>query len=208
MLTTNCPLSGTLGAVSESVCPQDMGQIVKVAFQLKQTPKSFTAATIKLLATWTPLLAANDASKIVISPVLNDFKISKSEILTEGGNDNTTVNGMPQINGLGPAKATALLKSIQDACKQALQALFPYSQIQPGITNLIGWFINSQNQIISGADGAGFDIFGLAIGDPGTEGYAKHDESDFQFSLKPGWSDGRIIQAATDFDYLKLKNPA
>lgn len=207
MLTANCPLDTKLTAVPETTCPFDFGQIAKIAFQQRQSAKSFTAITIKSLATWTPLLAASDVTKVVMSPIVNNPVIPKSEILKEGGNDNTTLKGMPQINGLGHVEMTAIIKSISDATKQALQALFPFSQIMPGLTNLYAFFITSDNKIIAGADGVGIYVYGVAISDPGSDGFAKKNECTFQLSLPGGWSDNIIVVPATDFTFLTLKNP-
>lgn len=208
MLTANCPLASALTAVPETTCPVDFGQIAKIAFQKRQTTSSFTTTTIKLLATWTPLLAASDASKVVISPLLSNLIVPKTEILKEGGNDNTTYKGMPKVNGLAPAEVTALLQSISDATKQALQALFPFSQIMPGYTELWAYFLTSDNKVISKSDGSGIDVFSVAVSDLGSEGFAKKNEADLKFFLEGGWSDGVVLTAMTDIKTLFLKNPS
>jgi hypothetical protein len=207
MLTAQCPLGAALTAVPETSCPVDFGQIAKIAFQQVQSVSTFTAATIKVKANWTAALAASDATKIVLTPIVGNLVIPKSEILKEGGNDNTTFNGMPKVNGLGFVEVSCLLRSISDATKQALQALFAYSQIIPGDSTLCAYFLTSDNKVISGAAGVAIPVFAVAVSDVGTEGFGKNNECDLKFFMQGGWSDGVIATAATDFKTLTLVNP-
>ena len=122
-LVTQCPLSAAVTSVPETSCPVAFDQISKIAFQQIQSTPSFTTTTVLLKATWTPLLAASDATKVVLTPMLSNLVIPVSEVATEGGGDNTTINGIRNVLGLNSVTVTATLANISDATKQALQGL-------------------------------------------------------------------------------------
>ena len=68
-----CPGLAALKSIPNATCSEGFGQIQKVIFQrLRQDngkPNAFTTEKpITKLANLTPLLAANDSTKIVVSP--------------------------------------------------------------------------------------------------------------------------------------------
>ena len=75
-LICQCPAAAAITTIPNVTCPENFGQIQKVAFQRLQKASgarnSFTTtADIKLKASWTSLLTAEDGSKVVISPYIN-----------------------------------------------------------------------------------------------------------------------------------------
>jgi hypothetical protein len=109
----SCPPPTALATIPSQACPEVWDQIVKFAFQRKQATPSFTSTTIKVAATWTPLLTASDSTKVVITPYIAGVVIPPGEVLKEGGNDNSTINGIPRITGLGFVPVTAQPQSLQ-----------------------------------------------------------------------------------------------
>lgn len=192
-----CPPSAALTTIPAQLCPENWGQIQRLAFQRKQAVPSFTATTIKAIATWTPLLTATDATKVVITPFIAGIVIPTGEILKEGGNDNTTINGIPRLTGLGHVAVTAKPQSLSAAVRAALQTLASESAVSPGFTNLWVYYINQYNQIIANDDGSGFDAYNVMIGDTGSEGLNKLNENNFSFDLAPGWSKAATIYTPT-----------
>jgi hypothetical protein len=183
-----CPPGTALSTIPSQACPEVWDQIVKFAFQRKQTTPSFTSATIKVAATWTPLLTATDSTKVVITPYIAGVVIPPGEVLKEGGNDNSTINGIPRITGLGFVPVTAQPQSLQAAVRTALQGLGSESALSPGFTNIWVYFFNRFNQIIANADGSGFDAYNIMGGDAGTEGLGKLNTMKWGFDLAGGWS--------------------
>lgn len=210
-LINSCPLPNALGAVPETNCPVIFGQIAKIAIQRIQAVPSFTLVNALLKATWTPLLAAADDEKIVLTPMVNNVVLPQSELLTEGGNDNTTINGIRNVRGLGAVTVTGQILNITEATKAALQALFGESKSPtPGATNLWGYFLTTDGKVIGKKEGlnlAGIPIYNLALTDPGSEGYNKDNVFNFSFDMEGGWSDGFEV-LKTDFKPLTFKNPA
>jgi hypothetical protein len=184
-----------------------MDQIVRIAFQRKQAAPSFTTTSILVQATWTPLLSAVGDTKVVLSPLIPGMVIPPSEILENGGNDNTTINGIPELRGIGFTKVTAQLQSESAAIRVALRKLAAESALTPGFTNLWGYFINKDGQVIGSLNGSnveGFPIYNVAVGDPGTEGYLQNNKTNFSFALAGGWADSLAIYNPTDFNPVNL----
>lgn len=201
----SCPPPAALATIPAQACPEVWDQIVKFAFQRKQASPSFTSATIKVAATWTPLLTATDNTKIVITPYIAGVVIPPSEVLKEGGNDNSTINGIPRIGGLGHVSVTAQPQSLAAAVRTALQGLGSESAISPGFTNLWVYFFNRYGQIIANADGSGFDAYNVMGGDAGTEGFNKLNTINWGFDLAGGWStNATLYQPTAPFNPLTL----
>jgi hypothetical protein len=192
-----CPPPTTLASIPPNDCGENFGQIVKFAIQRRQSTPSFSSTTIKVAATWTPLLTATDSTKMIITPYIPGVVIPPGEILKEGGNDNTTIFGIPRLVGLGFIPVTAQPQSLQATVRAALQALGSESAIQPGFTNLWVYFFNQFNQIIANADGSGFDMYNFMVGDSGTEGLGKLNTVNLGFDLAAGWSKTAAIYNPT-----------
>ena len=211
----DCPLPSTLGTIPDNLCPETWGQIVRVGVQLRQATSTFTAATIGLKATWTPLIAETDETKIVISPPILDFKIPTNEIIKEGGNDNTTIGGVPEVKGLGFCDVTGLLKNINAATHAAMKALMPYSMSpMAGVSQLQVYLFTADNRVlyVEGATSGqskyadGIVAYNLTVSDRGSEGHNQHTISNFSMQFKGGWSDNvKIVDL--DFDPLTLVAP-
>jgi hypothetical protein len=200
-----CPPPTALADIPSQSCPERFDQVVKIAFQRTQSTSSFTALTIKTQATWTPLLTAVDDTKVIISPYIANVVIPTGELLKEGGNDNTTINGIPRLAGKGFVAVTAALEDANAAVREAINALASESAIQPGFTNLAIYMFNRFGQIIANSDGSAIPVYNVAIGDVGTEGFNKTNKANMSFDLAPGWSDDvTVFNPTSPFNPLNL----
>jgi hypothetical protein len=200
-----CPPPTALATVPTQACPERFDQIIRFFFQRKQATPSFTASTIKVAATWTPLLTAVDSTKIIGTPLIPNVVIPTGEIKKEGGDDNTTINGIPKLVGRGHVGVTAQLNDIQATVRAALRALASESALSPGFTNLWMYAINRSGQIIANSDGSGIDVYNVYAGDVGSEGLNKANIANFAFDLAPGWSDNvAIFDPTAPFNPLNL----
>ena len=74
----NCPVGASINNIPLSDCPEDFGQIQKLilqrVFSSGTTKNKFStlsgAGAPDLLASWTPLLAAADGTKVVQTPFI------------------------------------------------------------------------------------------------------------------------------------------
>lgn len=200
-----CPPSAALTTIPLQDCPENWGQFQRIAFQRKQATPSFTSATIKVAATWTPLLVAVADTKIVITPFISGLTIPPGEVLKEGGNDNSTINGIPRIVGLGFVPVTAQPQSLKTAVRAALQLLGSESSVTPGATNLWMYPINQYGQILANSDGSGIDVYNVMGGDVGSEGFGKLNTINWGFDLAGGWSkDATLFTPTAPFKPLNL----
>jgi hypothetical protein len=210
-LTQTCPLPAALTAIPESACPFRFDQISKIAFQQIQTSGFMTTTTVLLKATWTALLAAVDATKIVLSPPINNLILPPTEVNSEGGNDNTTIGGVRNIKGLNMVTVTGQLLNISVATKLAVQALFDFSKAPaPGVTKLWAFFFTTDGRVIYRKETLnvlGIEVYNVTVTDPGSEGLNANNVHNFSFDLLGGWADNIDYLTLTDFKAMTIQNP-
>ena len=131
-----CPQPTALASAPNPTCPVRFDQIQKMGIRRISGATALTTATVLLAATITPLLSATDNTKLLISPWLSNFIIPNSEPLKEGGNDNTTINGIPKLNGFGFVNVTFQLKNVESTTADAMRALASES------ANSVAWTTN------------------------------------------------------------------
>ena len=143
-LICSCPAAAALTTIPNVACPENFGQIQKVAFQRLRDDEGVanefaTEAAIKLLATWTPLLTANDDSKIVVSPYINAPTDGGGDArLSSGGNDD--LGGIPEVLGGNPVTFEGSLRSVPQSVIKAMKSL----QCEANAGNL-GVFLFDEN---------------------------------------------------------------
>ena len=189
MSLINCPLPASLGSIPATPCPLRWDQVQKLAFQRIQSAPSFATETaLKTQSNWTTLLNAADNTKIIVTPYLNSFVVPASEALKQGGNDNSTLNGVPELKGIGFVTVGFKFVNISAAAAAAIRALAAESVIAPGVTNLSAYFFAKDRNIVHNTL-AGFPIYNLVITDPGSEGLNANNEYNVSFDMPGGWSE-------------------
>lgn len=202
-----CPAATALPTIPKSTCPETFGQIQKVAFQRLTTDagakNSFTSTkAITALASWTPLLTANDSTKVVVSPYIQAPTAEAGEARTYGGG-NETLGGVEEIVGRNPTPFTGALRKLPQNIIKALKEL----QCESYGGNL-GVYLFDEN----GAIGAIQDettattfypipIRSLFIGDKTLGGLEAPDSNAISWQFMPNWSDNLKI-VAPDFNPL------
>lgn len=191
-----------------SNCPESFGQIQKVAFQrlYKSTGEknSFkTDAGIEKKASWTPLLSADDDTKIVISPYIQAPTAEAGAARTFGGG-NETLGGVEEIMGREPTPFTGVMRKLPQKIIKALKEL----QCESWGDNL-GVYLFDENGAIGAIQDAKtatthypIPIRSLFIGDKTLGGYEAPDSNNIQWAFLPNWSDDLAIIAPEDFNPL------
>lgn len=194
-----CPLPEELTAIPKQVCPENLGQIVKLAFWQKGVVP-FTDATILTAAGWAAAMA--DTQPPVVTNYLTNLVIPQSAKV-EVASD-TNINAMPELQRGGNVNVTGMSRSINAEVRRAMKKLASYSQIQPGVTQIVVAMINTDNQIIwdtVSADKA-FEAFNIFTSDTDVKAQlGSLNETASDFYLKYGWSDNLKIEQMT-FDFL------
>ena len=203
-----CPAGTALPDIPVSNCPESFGQIQKVAFQrlYKNTGEKIsftTTAGIGKKASWTPLLSADDDTKIVISPYIQAPTAEAGAARTFGGG-NETLGGVEEIVGREPTPFTGVMRKLPQKIIKALKEL----QCESWGDNL-GVYLFDENGAIGAIQDAKtatihypIPIRSLFIGDKTLGGLEAPDSNAIQWSFLPNWSDDLAIIVPEDFNPL------
>lgn len=214
MLTCQCPAAAALTTIPNVTCPENFGQIQKIAFQRLRkadgTRNSFTnAAAITALASWTALLAAADGSKIVVSPYVNAPADSGGDARrTSGGNDD--LGGMSEVLGGNPVQFDGQFRSIPQSVIKALKEL----QCEANAGNL-GVFLFDENGKIEAIQDQTtatsyypIPIRSLFIGSKIHGNFDAKDSNAISWMYPDNYSDNLAIVTPADFNPLTDLIPA
>lgn len=212
-----CPASAALPTIPVSKCPETFGQIQKVAFQRltkEDGSKNFfsseatPAKDISVLASWTALLAAEDSTKIVVSPYIQAPTAEAGAARTFGGG-NETLGGVEEIIGREPTPFTGVIRKSPQSVIKALKEL----QCESSGDNL-GVFLFDENGAIGAIKDEAVEgkyypipIRSLFVGDKTLGGLEAPDSNAIQWAFLPNWSDDLAI-VSPGFNPLTDLKPA
>lgn len=209
-LICQCPAAAALTTIPKVNCAENFGQIQKVAFQrLAQsdgTLNTMTEASIKLLATWTALLAATNGTKVVVSPYINAPADSGGDArMSSGGNDD--LGGIPEVLGGNPVQFEGQIRAVPQSVIKAMKVL----QCEANAGNL-GVFLFDENgnieALLDGADIKPIPIRALFIGSKIHGNYDAKDSNAITWQYPDNYSDDLVIVKPTDFNPLTDLVPA
>jgi hypothetical protein len=177
-----------LGNITTQACPENFGQIQKIIFQRAGFTFDGTAGKdITLLADWQALKTASDDTKAQITPFVYSPVITAGDSITNGGGDNSTLNGVSELVGVNASNFSALFKGLNSA---SISELVAYACEN----NLVAYFCNKAQDIIcaetvlGSAVYTGISIQELFVGDKTNNGLATKDENAITFAIPDGWS--------------------
>lgn len=213
-LICQCPAAAALTTIPNVACPENFGQIQKVAFQrlykADGTRNSFTStAAITAKASWTALLAAADGSKIVVSPYINAPADSGGDArMTSGGNDD--LGGIAQVLGGNPVQFDGQMRSVPQSVIKAMKAL----QCEANAGNL-GVFLFDENGKIQALQDPTtattyypIPIRALFIGSLIHGNFDAKDSNAISWQYPDNYSDDLAIVTPADFNPLTDLVPA
>lgn len=218
-LVCQCPASSALTTIPAVSCPENFGQIQKVAFQrlydANGNRNSFAgsgtplAATIGLKASWTALLSAADGTKVVISPYINAPADSGGDArMTSGGNDD--LGGVPEVLGGNPVQFDGSMRSVPQSVIKAMKEL----QCEANAGNL-GVFLFDENGKIEAIQDKTtpttyypIPIRALFIGSKIHGNYEAKDSNLISWQYPDNYSDDLAIVTPSDFNPLTDLIPA
>ncbi len=187
-----CPKASSLTEIVADLCGVDLTQIQKIGFQ--RVGFGFNAADATLpadimeLADWQAFLTATDDSKIVITPFIGgNPTITAGAPITEGGGDNSTLNGVTRIPDNNPADFSTEFISLNSSTERALKALRCED-------NLVVYFFLrggkiAVTEVTAGSHYEGFGVQSLNVTDRNNAGFGTHDMITLTFSMPSGYSD-------------------
>jgi hypothetical protein len=181
-----CPLPDTLRDIPESNCEFNVKQIQKIIFQIGGFKFGTTPDDHLDLATWQALKTASDRTKVSLTPLIGgDPVIAAGDAITEGGGDNTTLNGIPRVNGTNPAPFSCNFKAISPGQEEMLKELMCRN-------DLAVYFILEGGRIMhnrtTDKEVTSFDIQAYFFSDRNVAGFGTTDMNIMSFQLAAGWS--------------------
>lgn len=213
-LICQCPAAAAIATIPNVTCPENFGQIQKVAFQrLRKADgkrNSFTTeASITLKASWTALLSAEDGSKVVVSPYINAPADSGGDArMTSGGNDD--LGGIAEVLGGNPVQFDGSLRSVPQSVIKTMKAL----QCEANAGNL-GVFLFDENGKIEAIQDETttttyypIPIRALFIGSKIHGNFDAKDSNAISWQYPDNYSDDLAIVTPSDFNPLTDLVPA
>lgn len=196
-----CPQPAAIGNIGAFTCGENLGQIQKLIFQRRQAADAlpFAVNPPAEYDSWEAFFTALGVTKMQITPNFEAFVIPAVEAITEGGDDNTTLDGNSVIVGASQVAVTGNFRMIPASILRALKAYNCEG-------DLTVYMVNEFSQIIGRSltnDIVGFQGIPITewfIGDGGNEGKNTHDKTMFRFNFRYGWRDYLYKVTPTDFD--------
>jgi hypothetical protein len=207
MALCGCVPGAELADVANRATEQDFGEIQKIIVQRRLNGSARNEFTIvsanpNLKASWTPLLAASNSTKVVTTPFTHGLKNEVGEAISFGGNGET-VGGVPRNIGKNPSKFEA---NFYGAWQSTMAALEGYA-----CEDLHIFFVNECGQIAGLSDNVttptkffGFPVARSTwfISDKGFGGKTASDMNKLMFSFLPNTTKYFTVITPTDFDPL------
>lgn len=213
-LTCQCPAAAALTTIPHVACPENFGQIQKIAFQRLRkadgTKNSFSANdAITALASWSAKLAAADGSKIVVSPYVNAPADSGGDARrSSGGNDD--LGGMSEVLGGNPVQFDGQFRSIPQSVIKSMKEL----QCEANAGNLGVFLFDENGKIEAIQDQATattyypIPIRSLFIGSKIHGNFDAKDANAISWMYPDNYSDNLAIVTPADFNPLTDLVPA
>lgn len=201
-----CPQGAELTDITIPDCIENAGQIQKLIIQrVRDDAGALNTFAIPgsdptLLASWTPLLAAADSTKVVQTPFIN-APTSEPGGPREYGGGNATLGGIPIILGAEPTPFDAqYLRTPQSTIRQikslACEAIGIYFVDEFGRIWLLGDGTDTP------ANYYPVPIYNFFVGDKKFGGLEEPDSNALRFHMKENWSDNLVAITPSDFDAL------
>lgn len=203
-----CPLGTALPDIPKFTCGESFGQIQKLAFQRLSdadgnVSKFTTAKAITAKASWDTFMAAEDGTKIVVSPFLNAPSAEAGAARTYGGG-NESLGGIEEVIGADPTSFSAVFRRLPQTIVKAMKELVCESQ-----AHNLGVYLIDENGAVGAIAGETsgeympIPIESLFIGDKTLGGFEAPDSNAISFSFRPNWSDD-VKVIACDFNARDL----
>ena len=209
-LICQCPAAAAIATIPNVTCPENFGQIQKVAFQRLRkadgTKNRFDSSTghgIQTLASWEDLLAALDGSKVVVSPFINSHADSGGDArMTSGGNDD--LGGIAEVLGGNPVQFDGQIRGVPQSVIKAMKEL----QCEANAGNLGVFLFDENGKIEAIQDAANPDVHypipirALFIGSKIHGNFDAKDSNAISWQYPDNYSDNLVIVTPNNFNPL------
>lgn len=208
-----CPANAALTAIPHELCVSRIGQVQKALFQrvysTGSTANKFTisSADPDLLASWTPLIAAADGTKVICSPILANPAHEVPDVRTFGGG-NATPGGVTKIAGYNPSTFTAELHEVRPNVVTAMRDMTCEKQLGVYLVDENGRIWGVTDNLASPTIFKPIPIYSFYVLDRKLGGYEALDMHKIGWTFPAGWSDMLLAIVPTNFNPLDDLIPA
>jgi hypothetical protein len=206
-LVCPCPANAALTAITINACEFRVGQIQKLLFQRLyasagvKNELTIASANPNVIATWTPLIAATGATKVVCSPILANPGHEVPDARVYGGG-NATPGGIEKILGSSPSKFTAEIHNTRQDAITTMQALMCEKLIGVYMIDENGKVWGKVDSLASPTKFYPIPIHSVFVSDLQVGGYENPDMNKISFMFPTGWA--ALSYAVTPLDYDAL----
>lgn len=155
-------------------------------------------STILVKADWDARLTAPDESRIVVTPYLFEAKITAGDPITVGGGDNSTLNGVEEVQGYSPSTLSFKIKNPSGALIRDFKDIFCRNDIRIAcFTGDGGILVNtdlpegrSGELLVDSSTISGIQVIptSVKIPDLTNEGFGVKDYIEITLQLPAQWS--------------------
>lgn len=203
-LNCGCPAGAHIPDLDIQECKESMGQVQKVAFQrIYETAGKMNAVTDPTKkASWTPLFAATDGTKVTISPYIQG-PTSEAGAARTFGSGNQVLGGIPINIGREPTTFEATIyqesqKTIAQLKQYACENVGVYLIDENGNIGCIVDDIDAPTKYMP------IPVGSLFVGDKKLGGFEEPDSNSITWSFFPNWSDKFYIIKRETLDFNPL----
>ncbi len=211
-MACNCPIATALTTITPNSCPTELGQIQRAWFVRKgqviwdtatagvaNVPGTIAGDVVTVIQGWNVLKIALDDTKVVFAPLFGgDITIAPAEAITQGGNDNSTLNGQTYFVAFPDSAFSARYDQLTATQTGELKELV--------CEDLEVYLINEDGDIIGDASTTGtfkgFDVSNVALQSRNVQGFATRDSNIMSFQMDADWDTVFEKQTPTDFNAL------
>lgn len=181
-----CPTN--LPPIPNMTCGIRYGQVQKIAFTRIGNLFSNSSNPITDLASWSAFLAAEDSTKIVVTPYVEAPTMEGGDEKTFGGG-NTTLDGIIMVLGSQPIRMSFALRNYPQTIISALKILTKIKDLGVFLFNDNGGIICLQEDDTY----LPIPIRALFVGDLILSGRIQPDRNTMKFSFKSNYSDKLVV---------------
>jgi hypothetical protein len=210
-----CPLATSLSDIPSSSCPENIGQIQRFWFVRKgnviidtvspfsgSLPAGIASIDPETLAMWTLLFGYTNDDKVIKSPLIGgDSTLTAGTTITQGGGDNSTLNGETLVNGINPTDGSARFDSLTAA------QIKEFRKLACEGSGLEVFLISQEGKIWGKLDGnlfTGFPCTNVVLGTMNNAGFGTRDNNVLTFQLDFDWDEYKHALTPSDFNALTV----
>ena len=209
-----CPLDPALNDIPASACPENIGQIQRFWFVRKgkviwdittpanNVPASIASNAPTVAAGWSVLFAASDNTHVVKSPLIGgESSLTAGTTITQGGGDNSTLNGETLVNGINPTDGSARFDSLTAG------QIKEFRKLACEGNGLEVYLISQEGKIWGSKVGdlfTGFPAANVVLGTMSNAGFGTRDSNTLTFQLKSDWDESKHAVTPSDFAALTV----